>query len=64
MFQEFDVVRLVRGIPEAGLPPGTPAVILEVHRLPDPHYEIEVADDEGRTLYQGSATPDEVAPLG
>jgi hypothetical protein len=28
MYRQFDVVRLVRGIPEAGLPPGTVAVIL------------------------------------
>lgn len=57
-----DVVRLVRGVPEAGLPPGTEAVILEVSSVPHLHYEIEVADAEGRTLYQGSATPDELAP--
>jgi hypothetical protein len=62
MYRQFDVVRLVRGVPEAGLPPGTEAVILEVSTVPDPHYEIEVADAEGRTLYQGSATPDDLAP--
>ncbi len=62
MYQQFDVVRLVRGVPEAGLPPGTVAVILEVSTVPDLHYEIEVADDEGRTLYQGSATPDDLVP--
>jgi hypothetical protein len=62
MFAEFDVVRLVHGVPEAGLPPGTPAVILEVSTDPDLHYEIEVADSEGRTLYQGSATPDDLEP--
>jgi Domain of unknown function (DUF4926) len=62
MLQQFDMVRLVRGVPEVGLPPGTVAVILEVSDVPDPHYEIEVADGDGRTLYQGSATPDEVEP--
>ena len=62
MFQEFDLVRLVHGVPAAGLPPGTVAVVLEVSQLPDPHYEIEVTDDQGRTVYQGSATPEQLEP--
>lgn len=60
MFAEFDVVRLVRGIPEAGVPAGSLAVILEVSNDPEPHYEIEVSDSEGRAIYQGSATPEQI----
>lgn len=63
MFKQFDVVRLVAGMPEAGLPPGTTAVVLEVSVDPELHYEIEVTDDDGRTIYQASATPDQLAPL-
>ena len=62
MFFRFDCVRLVRGVPDAGLPPGTEAVILEVSEVPELHYEIEVSDGDGRTLYQGSATPDDLEP--
>jgi hypothetical protein len=62
MFQPFDMVRLVDGVPEANLPPGTLAVVLESHEGPEPHYEIEVTDADGRTVYQGSATPERLAP--
>ena len=60
MFSELEVVRLVRGVPEAGVEAGTLAVVLEVSTEPELHYEIEVTDAEGRTLYQASATPDEL----
>jgi len=62
MYAELDVVRLVRGVPEAGIPAGTLAVVLEVSTEPELHYEIEVSDGDGRTIYQGSVTPDELAP--
>lgn len=62
MYAELDVVRLVRGVPEAGIPAGTLAVVLEVSTEPELHYEIEVADRDGRTIFQGSATPEDLAP--
>jgi hypothetical protein len=60
VFSELDVVRLVHGVPEAGVQAGALAVILEVSTEPELHYEIEVTDAEGRTVYQASATPDEL----
>ena len=60
MFSELDVVRLIRGVPEAGVQAGTLAVILEVCTEPELHYEIEVIDAAGRTVYQASAMPDEL----
>jgi hypothetical protein len=63
MFTEFEVVRLVHGVPAAGVPAGALAVILEVSTEPELHYEIEVTDEEGRTIYQASATPDELEPV-
>ena len=63
MFTPFDVVRLVHGIPDAGIAPGTEAVVLEVSDEPELHYEIEVVDDEGRTLYQAAVRPDQIEAI-
>lgn len=53
-FQPCDVVVLPRGLPGAGVPAGSRAVVLEVHRAPSLAYEVEVSDDDGRTLFAGS----------
>jgi hypothetical protein len=63
MFQPFDLVRLVEAVPEAGLPAGVIGVILEVFSEPEPYYEVEVADSEGRTLFAGSLRPHQVGPV-
>jgi hypothetical protein len=63
MYQPFDLVRLVEAVPEAGLPPGTVGVILAVFSEPEPYYEVEVADSDGRTLYVGSLRPEQVEPV-
>jgi len=60
MFQPFDLVRLVRGVPDAGLPPGTVAVVLEASAEPEPHYEVEVTDADGRTVFSGGVSADDV----
>jgi hypothetical protein len=61
MFQPFDMVRLVHGVADAGLPPGTLAVVLEASTDPE-HYEVEVADADGRTIFLGGVSADEIAP--
>ena len=53
----FDVVRVPAGLPEYGVPAGARAVILEVHDDPHLAYEIEVVDDDGRTVFTGAVDP-------
>jgi Domain of unknown function (DUF4926) len=59
-FQQFEVVRLVRGVPDDGIPPGTRAVILDVYDDP-PGYEVEVTmdDHDGYTM---GVSPEDVVP--
>ncbi|WP_157683421.1 DUF4926 domain-containing protein [Microlunatus soli] len=50
LFQPFDVVVLPEGIPEAGVPAGSRAVVVEVHRATlGLAYEVEVSRADGRT---------------
>lgn len=58
--KQYQIVRLVRGVPEEGIEPGTRAVVLEV--FDDDAFEIEVADDQGRTLYEGSVSRNDIEP--
>lgn len=58
-FQQFDVVRLVHGVPDDGIPPGTEAVIVDVHADP-PGYEVEVTRDDD--LYTTGVGPDDIEP--
>jgi hypothetical protein len=60
MFQPLDVVRLKNGLSDHDLPAGTKAVILEASDLPEPHYQIEVADRSGRAIFIGAVTADQV----
>ena len=60
MLQPLEVVRLKYGLPDHNLPPGTKAVILEASELPEPHYQIEVADQVGRAIFIGAVTADQV----
>jgi len=53
----FAVVRLLSGVPEYGVPPGALAVVLEVHYEPYEAYEVEVADEAGRTVFAGTVEP-------
>jgi hypothetical protein len=61
-FQEFDVVKLVNGVPEDDIPAGTTAVIVGVYDEPEPHFEVEVTTDDD-TLYTIGVTPDEIEPV-
>ena len=55
VIKQFDTVRLKYGLPDEGIPPGTLATVLDVYEQPTSGYEIEVVDDEGRTIFWGSA---------
>jgi hypothetical protein len=59
--KQYQMVRLVRGVPDEGIEPGTQAVVLEV--FDEDAFEIEVADGEGRTLYEGSVSRSDIEPL-
>lgn len=62
-FKEFDVVRLRKGLPEEGIDIGAPVVILAVEHSPYLHYEVEISDQDGRTLFQGALLPDDIEDL-
>jgi hypothetical protein len=49
-------------MPDHDLPPGTKAVILESSEVPAPHYQIEVADQDGRAIFIGAVTADQIEP--
>lgn len=57
IFSPYDVVVLPAGISEHGIPPGSRAVILERHDEPYLSYEVEVVDDDGKTLFCGAVDP-------
>lgn len=58
--KQFDIVRVLDGVPSHGLPPGCLATILEVHAKPDLAFEIEVSDESGRTLFTGAVSASQV----
>jgi hypothetical protein len=59
-YRQFDVVKLVNGVPEDGIGPGTIAVILDVFDGPNPHYEVEVTGTD--SLYTMGVAADEIEP--
>ncbi|GAA2998330.1 DUF4926 domain-containing protein [Actinokineospora diospyrosa] len=61
-FALFDLVRVKNGRPQEGLAAGACGTVVVVFEAPVPGYEIEVADENGRTLYQGSFAPEELEP--
>jgi hypothetical protein len=57
---QYAVVRFVTDRYEAeGAPRGAVGTILEIYDAP-PGYEVEVSDNEGRTLFLGGVKRDEV----
>lgn len=49
----FDVVTVPAGLPEYGVPAGATATVIDVYETP-PGVEIEVVDDQGRTIFSGA----------
>lgn len=58
----LSLVRLLRGIPEHGIPAGSIATILDVYDGPSIEYEIEVSDESGRSLFVGGISAADVEP--
>lgn len=52
MIKVYDVVKLVKDIPEEGLVKGQKGTILEIYN--ETHCAIEFCDEKGVTLYLGS----------
>lgn len=63
-FHQYDMVRLVNGVPEDGIPAGATAVILDVYEEPELHYEVEVQMDDEDELYTMGVAPEEIEPAG
>lgn len=59
-FRPFDVVRLLSGLPEHGVPAGARAVVLDIHDHPHLALEVEVVDDQGATIFVGAVDPAQV----
>ncbi|MFC4323281.1 DUF4926 domain-containing protein [Litchfieldia salsa] len=54
--QQFDVVKITKDYPVEGITKGQIGTILEVYD--DNHFEIEICDDNGRTLFLGALSKD------
>jgi Domain of unknown function (DUF4926) len=60
--QLYDVVELSVELPEEGLTEGCVGTIVHVFEKPNLAYEVEFADDRGRTVAQLPLTPDQLRP--
>lgn len=56
------VIVTTRDLPEIGLRKGTTGTVVEVFQEPELAYEVEFADQDGRTLALETLTPDQIAP--
>ncbi len=50
----FDVVILISGIPERGFKAGMKGAIVDVYSEQEEAYEVELYDEDGRTIYPSS----------
>jgi hypothetical protein len=60
----YDVVELVTDLPAEGLTAGSVGTVVHVFDRPEPAYEIEFADDDGRTLATVALTSDKLRRHG
>ena len=60
----YDTVRLLVDLPEEGLAAGAIGAVVHVFEGPDPAYEVEFADGNGRTIAQIPLTADRIAVSG
>lgn len=62
-YELYDVVVLINGVPEVGVPPGARGAIVDVHTGPTLAYEVEVVDEtSGSTVWWGPVGPDDIRP--
>lgn len=55
-----DVVELAADLPEEGLTAGSVGTIVYIFHEPNLAYEVEFADDQGRTLAMVALTPEQL----
>lgn len=60
----YDVVELKAALPEEGLAAGAVGTIVHVFQTPETAYEVEFADEDGRTICTAALTPDRIRPAG
>jgi hypothetical protein len=56
----YDLVRLTVDLPAEGLSAGAVGAVVHVFENPNLAYEIEFADENGRTIAQLPLTPDQI----
>ncbi|WBB76602.1 DUF4926 domain-containing protein [Micromonospora sp. WMMD1128] len=59
----YDLVRLREALPEENLPAGMLGTIVHVFHQPQLAYEVEFADQDGRTLSSVALTPEKILPV-
>jgi Domain of unknown function (DUF4926) len=57
--RELDVVTLTRDLPEQGLAAGAIGTVVHVFSKPNVAYEVEFADEDGRTKAMVTLTADQ-----
>jgi hypothetical protein len=58
--EEHDVMRLVRPLPEHGLPAGATGTIVLIYDNPSEAYEVEFTDPDGYTIALVTLLPDQL----
>ena len=56
----YDVVRLMVDLPDEGLSAGAVGAVVHVFEKPSLAYEVEFADEDGRTIAQLPLTPSQI----
>jgi len=56
----YDVVRLMVDLPDEGLSAGAVGAVVHVFEKPSLAYEVEFADEDGRTIAQLPLTPGQI----
>jgi hypothetical protein len=56
----YDMVRLMVDLPDKGLSAGAMGAIVHVFEKPISAYEVEFADEDGRTIAQLPLTPGQI----
>ena len=60
----YDTVELVTDLPDEGLTAGAVGAVVHVFEKPRRAYEVEFADENGRTIAQVALAPEQVRRVG
>ncbi|WP_410813770.1 DUF4926 domain-containing protein [Micromonospora sp. 067-2] len=61
--QLYDVVELKEALPEERLAAGAVGTIVHVFQTPRIAYEVEFADEDGRTICTAALTSEQIGPV-